>query len=269
MANAKKKSETAVAVKNSKGELVTYDYGDQAGAGWENTDQDDFAIPFINQLQAMSPQVEEGGEKSIKGAKPGMFVNSVTKELMTEVHFVPCLTQHVFVEWVPRDNGGGFVAIHDLRSPVVLEAKTNAVNRNQLKTPEGNDLIDTFYIYAALLGEDGEEVTDMAVMAFTSTKQKPYRDYLSTLRKAKGSAKIPLFAHRIKMVAVKAKNKAGQPYHNLEMSPMYGTVVDSLIPADSPILEQAAEFGKNITAGEVQVKHEKAESSESETDGVF
>ncbi len=261
---AKAKSETAIAVTNAKGELVNYDYGQQAGVGWENTDQDHFSIAFINQLQSLSPELEEDGEKYIEGAKPGMFVNSVTGELMTELHFVPCMTQQSMVEWVPRDSGGGFVGVHEKHSAIVEEARASAVDRNSLVTKEGNQLIDTFYIYAGILDSTGEEVSELAVIAFTATKQKPYRAIMTRLRTVKGASNIPIFANRITMTAIKAKNKAGQPYFNVEMKPMIDNdVMASLLAPTSPILEQAQAFAESVSSGESKPKYEASGEAKS------
>ena len=267
-------SETAIAVRNSGGDLVTYDYGAQAGAGWEDTDQEDFSIPWIKQLQSLSPEVEEGGDAQVEGAKAGLFYNTVTKELMTSFNFIVVRREHVYVEWVPQDQGGGFVGVHQKDSPIVADAKANAANQNELRTEAGNDLIDTFQLYLGILNDDGSEVVDFAIMAFTSTKQKPYRDMMTRLRTLKGSKNIPLFAHRSTMTAVKAKNKAGQPYFNVTTAPLNETTADSLLnPMEEghrAILEAAQGFVEGIASGERTVKYEEpANADESGDDEVF
>lgn len=269
MAKAKKKPEvpeTAVAVRNSGGEVVTYDYGQNAGAGWEDTDQEDFSIPWIKQLQAISDEVEEGGDAQVEGAKAGMFLNTVTKELMTSFNFILVRREHVYIEWMP-DNGG-FVGQHDKDSDIVRDAKANATNQLELRTEEGNELRDTFQLYLGILDETGEEVVDFAMMAFTKTKQKAYKDLMTRLRTLKGSKNIPLFAHRSTMKAVKAQNKKGDRYFNVETPSLLETTADSLLPPDSPILEAAAGFAESISTGERTVKHEAPEGG-IDTDEVF
>lgn len=275
MAQAKKKpaAETAVAVTQPGGELAVYDYGAQAGAGWEDTDQEDFSIPWIKQLQSLSPEVEEGGDAQVEGAKAGLFFNTVSKELMPSFNFIVVRREHVYVEWVP-DNGG-YAGTHQKDSPVVADAKANAVDQNKLKAENGNDLIDTFQLYLGILNEAGDEVTDFAIMAFTSTKQKPYRDMMTRLRTIKGSKNIPLFAHRSTMTAVKAQNKKGERYFNVETSPLLETTAASLLnPADAAhvaILEAAQGFVEGVTSGERTVKYEApVEGAEAgSTDEVF
>jgi hypothetical protein len=271
-------SETAVALRAKGGAVVNYDYGQTAGAGWENTDQDDFSVPFLNQLQALSPEVQQGEDTYVEGAMSGMFINSVTRELAKEIVFVPCSTQHVYVEWVSRDSGGGFVGVHALDSDVVREARVAAVQsgeRNNLKSEAGNDLIETFYIYAAILEEAGStEVADLVVMAFTKTKIKRYKAIMTRLRTMKGSKQIPLFAHQIRMTATKEKNAAGQPYANVELNPAVdGDVVASLIDpvAGAPILEGAQAFLESVGSGEAKANYQSTENeaAPSSTDTVF
>ncbi len=278
MAKAKTVSETAVALRSKGGAVVNYDYGKTAGQGWENTDQDDFSVPFLNQLQALSPEVQQGEDTYVKGAMSGMFINSVSRELSKEIVFVPCSTQHVYVEWVSRDNGGGFVGIHALDSTIVKEARVAAVQsgeRNNLKSESGNDLVETFYIYAAILEKAGvAEVSDLVVMAFTKTKIKRYKAIMTRLRTMKGSKQIPLFAHQIRMTATKEKNSAGQPYANVELNPAVdGDVVASLVDPKkgAPILEGAQAFLESIGSGEAKANYKstEAEPGASSTDEVF
>ena len=275
MANAKKTpaSETSVAIRGAGGEIQTYDYGQNAGAGWDNTSQDDFSIPFLNQLQALSPEVQQGEDTAIEGAQVGMFVNSVTRTLYSEVIFVPVQTEHVYVEWVPQDQGGGFVGVHQLDSEVVAAARAAATDR-RLTTPAGNELQETFYVYAMILPEVGaDDVDEMVVMSFSRTKIRRYKAIMTRLRTLKGSANIPLFAHQIRMTATSEKSPAGQSYKNVELNPAVdGDVAASLLPPDSPLLEAASGFLESISSGERKADHGTASSAgaaTTEADEVF
>ena len=96
--------------KRPAAEVSTYvDYGDHAGKGFENQTQDDVAFPFLTVLQ--------GGEKGMEDvvdAKPGKLFNTITRQLYDQVELVPAITEHCYVEWVPREKGGGFVGVHAL-----------------------------------------------------------------------------------------------------------------------------------------------------------
>ena len=120
MAQANTKKD-AVAPKGSAAvALPNYDTQFQ-GAGWDNTTQEDFRIPFLNQLQALSPAVAEG---KVDGAKPGMFLNGVTEKLYDgDVFLIPCLTKHNYVERTPESAGGKFVGEHALARDCVRGAE--------------------------------------------------------------------------------------------------------------------------------------------------
>jgi hypothetical protein len=79
------------------------DIFEDANAGFEEADTTSFALPFITLLQGLSPQL-----KDIEGAKPGLFLNTITKELFTEIEVIPCHFKRVFIRWGSRASGGGF-----------------------------------------------------------------------------------------------------------------------------------------------------------------
>ena len=94
------------------GAVATYDYGGDQGAGFEDTSGSDLSVPFLGILQSNSPQVED---KDPTGSEPGMLFNTVTRELVSSedgVVFLPCHKETAYVEWVPRNKGGGFVGLH-------------------------------------------------------------------------------------------------------------------------------------------------------------
>lgn len=232
--------------------LAMPDFGDYAGMGFDNQTSQDMAIPFLSVLQALSPQIQEGDPSYIEGAKVGDLINTVTGELIKRpATFVPCYTEHVYVEWVPRDAGGGFVAVHGYNSEVVVSAKAKAERFNDLKTPEGNDLIETFYVYGMLL--DSPESTSSStpiVIAFTSTKIKVYKALMTKLRTIKGNP--PLFAFRLAITSTDAKNRNNQPYKNFKISPVGETLMDSANLPGTPfagLLEEGKALVEAIKGG--------------------
>ena len=58
----------AVAKRKSGEVATTHNYGDHAGKGFQNQTQADIAMPFLNLLQAMSPEIDD-----VPGAKAGMI----------------------------------------------------------------------------------------------------------------------------------------------------------------------------------------------------
>jgi len=198
-----------VAVKEAAQVPAQYDYGEDAGAGFENQTSDDYAIPFLGVLQPMSPQLDE-----LDAAKAGMLFNTVTNTLWNGkdgLAFVPCHTEHVFVEWVPRDQGGGFVDVHQLDSPVVAQAKKESDEFGQYKVG-ANDLQETFYVYGMAVTDSG---ASRMVVAFTSTKIKKYKGWMTMAREIQVARPDgrwitpPMFAHQYRITTVKEKNQKG------------------------------------------------------------
>jgi hypothetical protein len=276
------KAETtkALATRPTNTALALPNYGEQfAGKGWDNTDRSDFQIPFLNQLQALSPQCTDGDERCVEGAKPGMFFNSVTQELIDgEVTLLIALTKHSYVEWRPQDSGGGFVGEHDVMSDVVTKAKAKATNPLELKSEAGNDLVETYHVFGLILdGPEANEVRDQVVISFSKTKIKRYKQIMTRLRTLKGSDRIPLFAHRLTMSATNEKNASGKPYKNVQLVPAIdGDVVKSLLPGDSPLLMIADGLREAIVGGAARANFESAQNAgasgkgeDEEADSVF
>ena len=233
-----------------------HDYGDMSGGGFEGTTHEDFAMPFLNLLQALNPEVgADGPDKAIDGAKPGMLINSVTKELYDGkegIVFVPVTTQHVYVEWKPRDAGGGIVGRHEIDSDLVTACKKSAEQFGQYKTDEGNDLIETFYMVGYTLeSEDATEPKDIVVVPFSSTKIKVYKRIMQMLRTYKG--RPPLFANRLRITSVAEKNNKGS-FFNFDIKPVNGGVGPSLIPPvlddqPHPLLVFGQHLGEQVRSG--------------------
>lgn len=245
---SKKETTNEVAVKQAGAVVAagSYDYGADAGAGFEGTKGSDLSIPFLQVLQSNSPQVEAN---SPEGARAGMLFNTVSKELLNEQNFLPVHSQDVFVEWVKRDKGGGFVAVHEPTSQVVQQALGGADRAvGKVELPNGNELIETHYVYGLLLDDEGQPTGGFAVLAFTSTKIKVYRDWKTAMYMVKG--KPPMFAFRARISTVKQKNEKGT-FFNFEISPLGNTWVESLInpTTEGHVLQQARDFRELVVNG--------------------
>ena len=253
------------------GALANFSYGNMAGAGFENMDADDQVVPFVRMLQALSPEVAKKSER-IEGARAGMFINTATRDVFEDFIFVPVSTRQVYVEWRDREKGGGIVAQHEVSSPVVRQARDNARRFNDLRTPEGNTLTQTYYV-AGLMLEDVDDVDGTPVMlAFTSSAIKAYKQGIGGLLKFSRSA--PLFAHRLRVSSVEMENDRGAwstwsigPALAVQGNWRAGTT-QSLIDPSGPqgaLLQAASDFLQSYQAGEVKT-NESAGSSSSEGD---
>jgi hypothetical protein len=134
---------------------------------------DDLSVPFISILQRGSPQVEEDG---IEGAKAGMFYNTVTNELFDGkegIEVVYCAYSKIGVEWVPREQGGGLVAHHDL-TPEFRKSLVRVPDSFRLSMPNGNSLVETAYHYVVHINKG---LPEMAVVSMWSTALKASRQW--------------------------------------------------------------------------------------------
>lgn len=229
------------------------------GYGFENQTNEDYSIPFIQLLQALSPRVVEDPDTF----KPGQIVNSVTGQIYdgkTGLCIIPVATTHQYVEWIPTDMGGGFVGTHEINSDVVKQAKAQATKFGDFKHGD-NDLVETFSVYVLVLEEDG--TFSNAVIAFTSTKIKKYKNWITKaktiqIQRADGRRiSPPLFAHKYRLKSVGEKNKKGQPYFNFAEITFDGenAMVSRLSPKDEVFIH-AAVFNDLVISGQTKVNYD-------------
>lgn len=260
MTATKKSTKKEVATTAAKDIATTgFDYGADEGAGFENTRQEDLSIPFLGVLQTNSPQVDE--DDGIEGAKAGMLFNSVTKELMDGgkgLVIVPAHKEMVMVEWIDRDGGGGYVGRHKMNSDFVKKAIANNNDDKFGKIPCGevdgkkHDLVETHYVYVLILDNGGKNAIGFALIAFTSTKLTPCRDWYTSMYMLKvGGKKPPMFAHRARIKTVKQKNAQGS-FYNFSIEPLNSDWLSSLIDPqnEAPLLVEARNLKEMVESGE-------------------
>lgn len=218
---ANKKENTEIEKKEEAGLPAEYaGYEQDAGQGFDNQTAEDISVPFLEILQPGSPECQEEG-----GARPGEIINRATGDTFSGkegIPFIPSLTQHVVVEWVPRDQGGGIVATHELDSALVKQVRSTQPMGKYTHPENGNDLIETFYVYGVFSPIDGS-APHPAVLAFSSTKIKPYKDWMFKARgivialpNGRKITKLPLFSHRYLMKS-KFVEKNNYKWHNWDI----------------------------------------------------
>ena len=212
----------AVAVRDTVAVTAPYDYGTDVGAGFEGTSQQDYAVPFLTILQALSPQCDPASGKYLPHARPGMLFNTVTQALYDAVQFIPCHRAHVYTEWLPRTAGGGFRGVLDVNDPRVLEAKLaspDAFGKLLAMGPDKTltELVETFQMYGVLVAPEGMQG---AVINFTSTQIKKYKAWMTkartvrvpSARDANRQITPPLFAQLFQLTSVPESNAKGKWY---------------------------------------------------------
>lgn len=282
--NEKQKEENQALTAPTTKAVAAYDYGDdmvQVGkgvaSGYEHQTAADAQVPWIVLLQAGSPVV---AENKIPGAAAGMFMNTVTGQLFDAraetgkpqtakepVVFVPATTRHEFVRWKKRDAGGGLVGRYEIDSPVV--AKAVAEGRFGNYEVDGDDLVETFYVFGVLC--KGEEPEGMAVIGFTSTKIKAYKNWNSKVRahtiSINGEKYMPpLYAHIARMYCEFEKFNEGSAWVT-KIEPLNGAVKDSLISKEDPRFQMAKLCKEMVEQGQAKVDYAKQNTAQADAAG--
>lgn len=278
MASTKNKTEELAVVEQASTALAVgdFDYGEDANEGFEQTSKDDLQIPFIKLLQSLSPQVVE---QSPEGARAGMFYNTLTRTLYSKPVVVPVHKERSFIEWVPRDQGGGFVQKYGENDLVVRQALKD--NRNSpIKLKLGpNDLVETINFVVLVLDETGSEYEGFGILDFTSTKLKQAKEWYTAMITTKDANKRPLFAYRTVLSSFSQKSKKGTSF-NVRAEPFNGLWYsapdkktgerkpDSLInPTNRELYQKAKDLREMFKSGALAVDYSKQQNDDSHESG--
>lgn len=256
-------SDSELAVRPQAGVPMLPEYGEDTGAGHENQSAATLSIPFLALLQDLSPQVTGAKGKPIDGAKAGKLFNTVTEELYGDaVSFVPAHFDHLFTAWTPRTKGGGFKGRKGLADPVVLAAIQNAKAFGKYQTPEGDDLVETFYLYGVI----GETDPTPIVIGFTSTKIGVFKKWNSRIHAYMmpgddgRKARPPYFANSVVIKTERQTNAKGS-FFNFVIEPANGDIAKSLLRADDPRYIAARTIRNLVLAGKAQAAEETQNSA--------
>ncbi len=231
----------------------------EATTGFENVRPQDTAIPFLGLLQALSPQVKRGHAQQIEGAAEGMFFNNVTQEVSEgPLRVVPCAFQKAYVEWVPRESGGGFVMQHPDEE---ILATCSRDDKNNFVLPSGNHVVPTAYHFVLVCRPDG--LLERAVISLSRSQLKKSRRWLSQMMNLQvklpsGRAiNPPMFSHSYEV---------GATLEQRDTNSWYGFTIGSPVMLESAEAYAAAKkFHDEVVSGGVKVKPPEEEHAETPT----
>lgn len=255
------KGKAVARIEKPAGALVASGYAEDAGAGFEDMGANELAIPFIGIVQKGSPAADEDDAAYVEGAEPGNIINSVTKELWDGdegIRFIPVHRVHNFIEWVPRDEGGGFVGVHEPNDPMVVNAR-NGGAFGKLESPAGNDLVETFSVYGLLVNDDDE--AEPCIISFSSTQIKHYKKWMTQLRGImlrddEGRRFTPpMFAHVFRLTTRGEQNKKGK-WHGWHIRFDGENADEARLEPDSELYRTAKQFREAVTGGMVRAAYE-------------
>jgi hypothetical protein len=249
---------TAVAVYDA--ELAAELTGD-SGRGFEEATRDAFAIPFLAILQDLSPQVKKSKSEYIEGAKAGQIYQNVNQAVSDAVRVIPCHFSQVFIEWVPRNKGGGFVAAYDPESGAA-KMRTAVRDGGKSTLPNGNELYDTRQHFVLEILEDGS--TRPALIAMKSSGLKISRRWMSqmqtaTIEVAGRKIQPPMFAWSYALSTEEESNDQGAWYQ--------WVIGEKERVTDIELYRLAKSFGASMAQGKVKVNYEEMQAADTAAGG--
>jgi len=215
----------------------------------------------------MSPQLEE-----LEGAKAGMFVNSVTKELFKTLRVIPVYFVREFLRWVDRDAGGGFRGAYSPAQVETLLASGEALrseDNTQIMIGENERLSDTRQHY--VLFQDASGNWSPAILACASTQIKKSKNWMTLINNFQVKIKEqfinpPSWARIYSVTSTKESNAKGS-WHGILIAPEITEENPTALISDPVLYALGKKFYEQIVAGRVRVQHEDLEQGSAKEDG--
>ena len=229
-------------------------------------ESDEVITPRLALLQGASPQVKKSSAEYIAGAEEGDILNTGTKAIYkgdAGVIIVPCYTQRVFNEWVPKDGGGGLVrrwgddeSFKAIDSGYIEEKgkwqsfEYDDKGEKKLKT----EIIKTADYYVLIIDPETGGFAP-AVLGFSGTKYKVHRRLindinLSDMVKKDGSGTFtpPPFARVYRLTTIPESN-ADNSWFNYRWERLSYDVVKN----PKVVVEAAKQFRQLVLDGVAKV----------------
>lgn len=222
-----------------------------AGAGMEDMGKDDFALPFLKILQALSPEVQRGNPRYVANARPGDFLNSITSELHPGedgVELVRVAFEKKWLEWRPKETGGGLVRVSASAEEAAAH-RIPAIGNEETDT----EIVETAQIYCLMNTSDSG--WRPVVLPWTKSKLKVSRNWNAkmgeqTFKKwgvAESTKTLPVMAVVYRLTTRSEAGKKGD-YFVPVVEPA-GLVADA-------VYEAAKAFRDIVVAGKTKVVYE-------------
>ncbi len=241
---------------------LTLDFGNDAGAGMEGAGTDAFAIPFLSVLQKGSPQCDETDGKYMEGAKPGMFLNSVTGDLVdgkTGIIFLPCAYQRRFIRWAAKGGDGANFKGEMLPEDVAAMQADGSIKELEgrwyfpledgtISEKKCDRLAEVRNHYGVVLDANGK--ANQVLLSLSSTQIKKSKAMMSLLAGVRVNGKAPpTWVNRVKITTVAESNDKGS-WHGIKVE------LDGFIDSQD-IYEACKGFNASVAGGEVRAAYEQ------------
>jgi hypothetical protein len=190
-----------------------------AGKGIDTTPRQ--IMPIAVPLQPLSPQCNKQNQAYIKGATAGsIWLRGATTPIVDGddgILFQPVAWEERFVEWVPREKGGGFVAVHKEMPEKAVPKRDTKGGRNRpprYYMPNGNEVIRTKCWYGFVVQEDETKPAMPYMVSFQSTGFAVYEYWqsLMNVKETKSGARAAAYNYIYRLRIKQRTNPMGTWY---------------------------------------------------------
>jgi len=238
---------------------VMDDIFDNAGDG-ATFESSEMQIPFVRVAQSLSPQLNKKKPEYIEGLSNGDAYNNLTNQMWSGdkgLLIIPCFQTTKYLEFVPRESGGGFRGEISASDPILQ--RTNRVGSKEI-LPSGNELVKADQHFCLIVDEEG--MTQPVVIDMKSTQLKVSRRWKTNINMQKmknpktGEIIIPpVYATMWKLTTSEESNDKGDFYN--------WSVERVGIVEDRNLRLEAKNFRESIMRGAVKAQSETSSGSQS------
>lgn len=241
-------------------------FEEDGGLGQENMSKDDYVIPRLKILQALSDQIN-----TIDGAKSGMIIDSVEESLIagdTGLMVLPIAYAKIHLEWQPRKAGGGLAGVH--KADYDLSQCTRN-DRGEYINKDGNTIMPAAEYYVYVIKEDGTySPYALSMHGSQIKKSRKWNTMINQLRLPKsqgeGTFNPAMFYRSYKLETVPESNDQGN-WFGWKIS---GDKTVTEIDGGTQMYMDAKAFRDQIVSGEVKTAtHDEGKVSEDDTEVPF
>lgn len=246
--------------------LANFDAAFDGGSdGWEDFSQDDVITPFLNVVQALSPQAKKSSEKYIPEADEGDIFNTGSNTLVDmPVRMVPVKYTHEWAEFTPRDEGGGLVARHPYSDQTIQELIKGQEFGHFKRVPGDDssaDLIETYYVLCLVLDENNEPEYPV-MLAISKLKISAWKRYLTAINgimvpTSKGRRRPPLYMNVFELGTTVRQHPKGDSMV-FSFSAAGDSFKKALLDPRSEAFQEAKNLAESFAAGEVKVNYDQS-----------
>lgn len=211
-----------------------------AGMGNENVGTDDLAIPRLDLIQQLSPQIDKSSPKFIEGAETGHIFNSLTGEVYDFAFVINLQFEQKWQIFKKRKFGGGFEGSFDNEADAQKHLDAQGLPAEQY------DVVDTAIHKCLKLDDDGNPEAPVLIY-MSGSKQRVSKGWNSAIQLKNPDA--ARFASVWTLQSSPEKNKQGQPYHNFKVD-FAGWAGEDLYAEAKRLYEGLVDGGTDALAGD-------------------